>query len=170
MKAHQKDVLKAWIAALLWLGLIIFESTNVASSANTGRLLYPIFHFLFGLDFARFAVWHLYIRKIGHFVGYFTLSLLLFRAWRATILIPHGLWSIRWAGIAFFMTSLVACLDEWHQAYLPSRTGTIHDVILDSSAALIAQILIFGLSHIRGGLNPKGSTLEIPLSKARAEN
>jgi VanZ family protein len=52
-------------------------------------------------------------------------------------------WSIVWACIAFFMTALVASLDEWHQTFLPSRTGTIHDVFLDSAAALAAQILLF---------------------------
>jgi VanZ family protein len=33
-------------------------------------------------------------------------------------------------------------MDEWHQSYIPSRTGTWHDVLLDSSAALVALILI----------------------------
>ena len=41
------------------------------------------------------------------------------------------------------MTALVACLDEWHQSYIPSRTGNLHDVLLDSTAALIAQVVIF---------------------------
>ena len=41
------------------------------------------------------------------------------------------------------MAALVACLDEWHQSYLPSRTGNLHDVLLDSTAALIAQIVLF---------------------------
>jgi VanZ family protein len=41
------------------------------------------------------------------------------------------------------MSALVACLDEWHQSYLPSRTGNLHDVLLDSTAALIAQIILF---------------------------
>jgi VanZ family protein len=140
-------MLKAWIAAILWLGLIVFESSNLASSANTSRLLYPLLHFLFGMDLAQFAGWHFYIRKTGHFVGYFTLSLLLFRAWQATIPIPGRRWSIEWSRIAFFMTSLVASLDEWHQSYLPSRTGTLRDVVLDSSAGLIAQIVLFAFLH-----------------------
>jgi VanZ family protein len=38
---------------------------------------------------------------------------------------------------------LVASLDEWHQSYLPSRTGTPWDVLLDSCAAIAAQILVF---------------------------
>jgi hypothetical protein len=37
----------------------------------------------------------------------------------------------------------VASLDEWHQSFLPSRTGTIHDVVLDTTAGLAAQILLF---------------------------
>ena len=41
------------------------------------------------------------------------------------------------------MTALVACLDEWHQTFLPSRTGNLHDVLLDSTAALIAQVVLF---------------------------
>jgi VanZ family protein len=41
------------------------------------------------------------------------------------------------------MTALVASLDEWHQTYLPSRTGRWQDVVLDSSAALVAQVLIW---------------------------
>jgi VanZ family protein len=40
------------------------------------------------------------------------------------------------------MTALVASLDEWHQTYIPSRTGTLHDVFLDSFAALTMQVVI----------------------------
>jgi VanZ family protein len=128
------------------MGVITLESTNLGSSENTSRFLYPLLHFLTGMGPARFEVWHHIIRKTGHFVGYFTLSLLLFRAWRATL--PFGTvwaWSMRWARISFFMTALVASLDEWHQSFLPSRTGRWQDVVLDSSAALVAQIIIWML-------------------------
>jgi VanZ family protein len=139
---HQKDTLKVWLAAGLWLVVIAIESTSYLSADETSRFLYPIFHFLLGLDWQRFLVWHHYIRKAGHFVGYFVLSVLLFRAWKVTLSSPV-LWTPRWSGIAFFMSALVASLDEWHQTYLPSRTGAIRDVVLDSSAALTAQIVIF---------------------------
>jgi VanZ family protein len=92
----------------------------------------------------RFVEWNFYIRKVGHFCGYFALSWLLFRAWRATLRSLQSLrWSGRWAAIAFIMTALVASLDEWHQTFLPSRTGNIHDVMLDSTGAIAAQVLIF---------------------------
>jgi VanZ family protein len=139
----QKHLLKTWVAAILWLALIVGESTNFASAENTSRILYPLLHFFFGLQPADFPVWHFVIRKSGHFVGYFTLSWLLFRAWRDTLPLPGSRWSMHWAKISFFMTALVACLDEWHQSYIPSRTGNLHDVALDSTAALIAQVVLF---------------------------
>jgi VanZ family protein len=146
---HQKDILKVWIAAGLWLTAIAIESTSYLSSEYTGRFLYPILHFLFGLDRERFMVWHFYIRKAGHFVGYFVLSVLLFRAWKATLRLP-AVWALRWTGIALFMSAAVASMDEWHQSYLPSRTGAIKDVLLDSSAALVAQIVILLFLRARG--------------------
>jgi VanZ family protein len=136
-------VLKAWIAAILWLIVIAIESTNLASSHNTSRILYPLLHFLFGLTYPRFEHWHFYIRKGGHVFGYGMLSVLLFRAWRETLSSLEDLkWTFRWATLAVLGTALVASLDEWHQSYLPSRTGTPWDVLLDTSAAIAAQILL----------------------------
>jgi VanZ family protein len=132
-----------WLPSAIWLAVIVTESTNVGSSEHTGRILYPIFRFLFEMDAARFAVWHALLRKIGHCVGYFTLSVLLFRSWRASFPRLSTQWCLQWATLAFLGTSLVAMLDEWHQGFLPSRTGTFHDVILDSSAGFVAQISLF---------------------------
>ena len=144
MTPDQKQLSKTWIAALLWMTLIAIESTDMFSAEHTSRFLYPLLHFLMGLEPAAFEVVHHYIRKCGHFVGYFTLSFFLFRAWRATLHLPWGpRWALRWASIAFFMSALVASLDEWHQTFIPSRTGTIRDVMLDSFAALTAQVVIF---------------------------
>jgi VanZ family protein len=143
LKESTRRIWKAWLPAIIWLCIITFESTSYLSSDNTSRILYPVLHFLLGIEPARFEVWHHYIRKTGHFVGYFTLSFLLFRAWRASLPISSSAaWCARWGTIAFLMTVLVASLDEWHQTFLPSRTGTVRDVILDSSAALVAQIVI----------------------------
>ena len=141
---HSPSVWKAWIPAIIWLGIIAIESTASLSSENTGRILYPVLHFLFGLDPVRFLTWHFLIRKTGHVIGYAVLSILLFRAWRATVAVKNNpSWSLVWGRIALAMTALVASLDEWHQRFLPSRTGTIHDVVLDTTAGLAAQILLF---------------------------
>jgi VanZ family protein len=148
LHSSRYQILKVWIAAGLWIAIIIVESTKYLSSDNTSHYLYPLFHFLFGVSAQRFAPFHEHLRKVGHFVGYFILSFLLFRAWRATLPLASR-WAMRWAAIAFFMTAFVASMDEWHQTYLPSRGGSIHDVFLDSSAALTAQIVIALLLLLR---------------------
>ena len=70
----------AWLWVVLWLGVITIESTSALSSENTSRFLYPVLHYLFGIDPLGFATWHFFIRKTGHVFGYGMLSWLLFRA------------------------------------------------------------------------------------------
>jgi VanZ family protein len=143
LNSDRYSVLKAWIAAILWLIVIAIESSALLSAHNTGRILYPLLHFLFGLDWARFDYWHFYMRKGGHVVGYAILSILLFRAWRATLpALTNVKWTPRWATIAVLGTAIVASLDEWHQSFIPSRTGRWQDVVLDTCAGIGAQVLL----------------------------
>jgi VanZ family protein len=144
LNSDRHNVLKAWIAAILWLIVIAIESSALLSASNTSRILYPLLHFLFGMDWLRFEYWHFYIRKAGHVVGYAILSILLFRAWRATLpAMDNVTWTLRWSSFAILGTALVASLDEWHQTFIPSRTGAVRDVVLDTCAGIAAQVLIF---------------------------
>jgi VanZ family protein len=144
LNSDRHAVLKAWIAAILWLILIAIESTALLSAHNTSRILYPLLHFLFGMDWEHFEIWHFFIRKTGHVIGYGILSVLLFRAWRATLPAMSGArWTPRWATIAILGTALVASLDEWHQSFIPSRTGRWQDVVLDTCAGVGIQLVVF---------------------------
>ena len=134
-----RSLLRAWWPATVWIGLISLESTDAFSSHNTGNLLYWLLTRLFGeIDLYSFLIFHFYLRKTGHVVGYGMLALLLLRGWRATFDQVRS-----WAGrvmleravlLAWIGTAFVASMDEWHQSFIPSRTGTVHDVILDSIA------------------------------------
>jgi VanZ family protein len=150
---------RVWLPSAIWVAVIVAESTNLGSSEHTSRILYPIFRFLFEMDPARFAVWNALLRKTGHFVGYFTLSVLLFRSWRATFPRLSTRWCLQWATLAFLCTSLVAILDEWHQSFLLSRTGTFRDVILDGSAGFVAQITLFAILRMQ---SPSGKRSVLP--------
>jgi VanZ family protein len=144
LNSDRHHALKAWIAAILWLIVISIESTAWLSAHNTGKILYPLLHFLFGLSHAGFEHWHFLIRKGGHVFGYGLLSLLLFRAWRETLPLPGGArWTVRWANLAVLGTALVASLDEYHQSFNPERTGSVRDVVLDTCAGITVQILLF---------------------------
>jgi VanZ family protein len=157
LTSSTKRILKVWLPTVIWLAVIVTESSNLGSSEHTGQILYPIFHYLFGMGLERFSVLHAVLRKTGHFVGYFTLSILLFRSWRGTFPRLSTRWCLQWATLAFVCTALVAALDEFHQSFIPSRTGMFRDVLLDSSAALVAQIVLFVILRRR--------TVEVKISE-----
>ena len=120
MSTDRHQVLKAWIAAILWLIVIALESTAMGSATNTSRFLYPVLHFLFGMEWQRFEPLHFFLRKVGHVFGYGLLSILFFRAWRETLpALGDPNWTWRWANISVLGTALVASLDEWHQTFIP---------------------------------------------------
>jgi len=158
-----KPVRRAWIPALLWLALIAFESTSLMSSENTGHLLLAIARFFDPhITFAQLLRLNEVGRKIGHGIGYGILSLLMLRAWWATLMLPRSAtrlppwsamltsWSARAAVLALLSAAAVAGLDEWHQAFLPGRTGTIRDVALDTTAAAFVQLVIVAARGVRG--------------------
>jgi VanZ family protein len=144
---------REWTAAILWLILIAIESTPWLSAQNTGHALYQLLASVFGpVNVSGVSAANAVLRKVGHVTGYGILSWLLFRAWRVTLgSFRAAAWALPWSVIAFFMTAAVASLDEWHQTFLPSRTGTIHDVYLDSASALAVQFLLFALLRKRRG-------------------
>ncbi len=137
----------AWfwrLPVLAWLLVIKCESTDSLSRANTQRLLFPPFHLVTGVSYGDFYEWNVVLRKVGHVFLYGILSLLayLWARWEFRRGRP-GTWSLRCAVIAVLGTVLVASLDEWHQTMIPSRTGTLTDVMLDTAAGLAAQVLVF---------------------------
>ncbi|HKW24380.1 MAG TPA: VanZ family protein [Terriglobales bacterium] len=144
---------REWTAAILWLILIAIESTPWLSAQNTGHVLYQLLASFFGsINVSGVSAANAVLRKVGHVTGYGILSWLLFRAWRVTLgSYRAAAWALPWSVIAFFMTAAVASLDEWHQTFFPSRTGTIHDVYLDSASALAVQILLFAILRKRRG-------------------
>jgi VanZ family protein len=133
-----------WIPALLWLGIIALESTDLLSATHTLSLVHRVLAlFQLHIDPQTVVQANAVLRKFGHFVGYAVLSWLLFRAWRATLPRPAAVrWALRWAVLAFQMTVAVASVDEWHQTSIPSRNGEVKDVVLDSAGAAAAQCLI----------------------------
>jgi VanZ family protein len=141
LPTSRHNLLRAWWPAIVWMGLIAFESTDFMSAQNTGSMLYALLTRLFGaINLHDFLIFHHYLRKTGHVLGYGMLSLLLLRGWRATF---HQVQAWVWptALLAWVGTAVVATLDEWHQSFIPSRTGSPRDVLLDSVAGLFFLLL-----------------------------
>jgi len=82
-----------------------------------------------------------FIRKSGHVVVYWILSLLWFRALRGVSKIMDI--RMRWIWTALVICLCVASIDEYHQFHVLGRSGEWHDILLDMIGAGYAQWLIF---------------------------
>jgi VanZ family protein len=149
-----------WWPAVVWLGIIRLESTDMASSANTSGLLYALLSFLFRHVNGKIVQdINEVLRKTGHFMGYGILGALVFLALMHTNrdrLAPlltrrwgmylHDFWRLEWTMIGMLVAVITASLDEIHQTFLPSRTGRWQDVVLDACGAAFLQIIIYVIS------------------------
>jgi VanZ family protein len=136
---------KAWLPVVIGICVIIVESTEMFGSNHTSGPLRRIFEWFFGpVTDDRWEVIHHLIRKSGHFLGYGFIGLAWLRAWWLTL--PRSRF-LQDAFLALIGTALIASCDEWHQSYLPNRTGTPWDVLLDSCGAI--ALLLFAYIVIR---------------------
>ena len=106
-------------------------------------MLYKLLtHIYANINLYDVMVLNFYLRKTGHVLGYGMLSLLLLRGWRAT-LDPVRAWLGRVTLLSWLGTVFVASMDEWHQSYIPSRTGTWRDVVLDGVAGFVFLLIAY---------------------------
>jgi VanZ family protein len=132
-----------WLPTLIWLFVLASFSTDTFSAGHTGIVLWRIVGFIYpGITADQFETLHFLVRKSAHFMCYGFLSLLAFFAWRAT-LPAAGRWRARWMRLALLLTLLAASLDEIHQTFIYSRTGSARDVVLDMTGAAFFQLAIW---------------------------
>lgn len=137
----------AWIPVLICILVIACESTPAFGADRTTGPLQHFFEFLLHRHFTQPEWWrlHLFIRKCGHFLGYGILSIAWFRAFWMTFRLeraPRQRW-IESHWLAMLGTLAVASSDEIHQLFLPNRSGSIVDVMIDCLGGLLMQTMIW---------------------------
>lgn len=128
-----------YVPLLAWVGFIFFASTGSLSAPNTSRILRPLLLWLVpGITEATLASAHFFVRKGAHFAEYFVLALLAARAFTTSS--GAGL-RRRWWLASFALVAACALLDEYHQSFVASRTGTIYDSLIDMAGGATALVL-----------------------------
>ena len=136
--------LRLWLPVLAWAALIFTGSTDSFSSQHTGGFFLGFLHSLLPhASEATLDLLHLLIRKCGHFTEYFIFGLLILRALRA----GSREWKLRWAMLALLLAISYASLDEFHQSFVPSRTASPWDVLIDGVGAAAAQVAVWTVSR-----------------------
>jgi len=126
--------------------LIFAGSSDALSAEHTSRYLVPFLRWLDpSMSFETIATIHFTLRKLGHFTEYFILAALLWRALRGTFNeLPRKLIS----AVTFLIAAAFAASDEFHQSFVPSRTSTVYDVMIDCTGALCAIVVCALLSKM----------------------
>ena len=133
--------LSAWIPVALGIGVIALESTKFMGADHTSGPLRWLYEAIFGpISSVRWEIVHGLIRKSGHFLGYGALGLVWLRAWWMTL--PHSRF-LQDVFLALVGTALIASADEYHQTFLPNRTGSVWDVLLDCCGAIVMQLAAY---------------------------
>lgn len=138
----------AGVLAIVWMCIIFAFSaqTKEESSAVSESLSYRMvsstrFFFHWNLDDEQVReianTIEYFVRKGAHMTEFAIMSILLF--------IWLGLWEMtlfRRGTMAFVITAVYAASDEFHQLFVPGRSGRVSDVLIDSSGAL-AGVIVF---------------------------
>jgi VanZ family protein len=139
--------LKYWLPALIWMALIFSASSDTNSFAHSSRIIAPLLHWLFPQmpDDTLYLI-VLFVRKCAHLTEYAVFALLLWRALRKPVKNDPRPWIWREARLALLIVALYAASDEFHQSFVPTRTGLVSDVFVDTAggAAGLLALWAFG--------------------------
>ncbi len=141
VSSQVRRFVKYWLPVCAWMVFIFVGSTDLLSASHTSRFIGPFLRW-FSPDItdATIASIQLVVRKCGHLTEYAILAGLLCRVLRQQFgrIVPA-------ATLAFVVSACYAGLDEFHQSFVASRTGTPWDVTIDCVGAL-AGLLVYRLA------------------------
>lgn len=152
------DRLKKWLPAAIWASLILLASSDAFSAAHTRSVIEAFFRWLFPA-WSPYSVYkaHLVVRKCAHFFEYAVLAIFVMRGFArnaepsTSLGMTSAKESARRLGITsaqkialqvVLICAMVATADEVHQHFVPSRTSSPYDVLLDTTGATVAMLLL----------------------------
>ena len=117
MPAWRFRVLKLWFPVAVWCA-VIFHLSSIPGLAGP------------------WEEWDFFLRKTAHVTEYAILAFLVLRALQG-----HKVGGSQAMAWAFLFSLLYAASDEFHQSFVPERTGELKDVIIDSAGCALGIFL-----------------------------
>ena len=137
--------LSYWFPAVCVAILISVFSTHYFSGEHTAQFILPILRWFFpSASLHTLRLLHFGIRKAAHITEFGVFSIAVFHGVRG----ERHAWRPQWALITLLIAMSYAGLDEWHQSFVPMREARFRDVLIDSTGALLAQLLVWGYAKL----------------------
>ena len=125
---------------IFWAALIFIGSSDLFSASHTSGFLIRPLRLLFPTaSEATLSAIHFALRKLGHLTEYAILASLAARAFRTS---SQQWLRRRWFWMALLFVVAYALFDEFRQSFVPSRTPSIYDSMIDTVGGLGALIVI----------------------------
>jgi len=123
------------------MAFIFIGSTDLMSAEHTSRYLTPLLLWLKpDISLETIEQVHFLVRKTAHLTEYAILAFLLLRALREEES------RLRQTIVVLVVAVLFALADEYHQAFVASRTSSLGDAAIDSVGAFLG-IIIYRARH-----------------------
>jgi VanZ family protein len=139
-----------WLPIVLWFALIFVASSDTGSAERSSRIIRPLMHWLFP-GASEETIWHvvLFVRKCAHLTVFGVLALLYWRAFRKPVKNDTRPWSWVAARNAVLGVLVYAITDEVHQAFVPSRQGSVWDVLIDTFGGAMGMLALWAYGKWR---------------------
>lgn len=129
-----------YLPLIIWMVFISFASSGSFSAGNTSRIIGPFVLWLFPNTTPETLIAiHAVTRKLAHLTEYAILGLLAARAFRGS---ARPTLRERWFLVSLVLIVVYALLDEYHQSFVPSRTGSVYDSLIDMTGGLAALVVV----------------------------
>jgi len=136
-----KRIMKYWLPSLLWMIFIFPAGNRVLSSPILYRVIVSLMEWLWpNITFEIIELCYTVVRKLLHIVEYGILAFLLFRSFRGSSQLR---WKFQWALYASLIAMCYAILDEILQSFIPSRNGSLFDVLMDGIGVIFCLGIIY---------------------------
>jgi len=148
---------------IVWATLIFIGSSDLLSASHTGAFIVRPLHWLLpNASEPTLATIHFILRKAGHFTEYAILALLAARAFRTS---TNEILRDRWFWVSLIFVIVYSLSDEFHQSFVPTRTASIYDSMIDTFGGLTMLSFLASRWHIGGprvSKNQDNSASQIP--------
>jgi VanZ family protein len=150
--------LRSFAIPLFVLTLVLFLGTSFFGADRTSLVLVPLIKAIApGASPHDVKLAHLLVRKLAHMTEYAALAL----SWFVTLTGNPARTPRRAAWLALAVCIACAFVDETHQAFLPTRTASALDFVIDAVAALLA--LVVARLYQESGGTPDVTPIPLPV-------
>lgn len=139
--AKKKELIISWMLLVIWMIFIfIMSSFNGNISSNQSGSIADLIYNLFNISDTEKV--SLIVRKFAHVSEFFILGILVINL--------INKYNVKYSYlISFIVCVLYASSDEFHQLFVPGRSGQVTDIFIDMIGVVLGLLIFCLINHFK---------------------